>query len=165
MRTLDTQTPKELAKKLVEIIMYDYTLGDRFYEPFRGDGAFYNAMPEPKDWAEINMGRDFFTYLPFNGHCEYIITNPPFRINGKNSFILSLERSFEIATKAIGLLINHTMMNSLTPIRLEKYKQNGWVITMLHIVNIKKWYGRYWFVVFKKDGNSIITWDLNNYGD
>jgi hypothetical protein len=163
MRTLDTLTPKELGKDLVAMV--DYTPGDRFYEPFMGDGAFYDAMPDPKDWAEIKQGRDFFTYLPFNGHCEHIITNPPFRIEGKNSFIPALERSFDIATKTVAMLINHTMMNSLTPIRLEKYKQAGWVITKLHVINVKKWYGRYWFVIFTKGENSIISWNIKNYGD
>jgi len=161
MKTLDTLTPRELAKDLVAMI--EYTPGDRFYEPFRGEGSFFDVMPEPKDWAEIEQGRDFFTYLPFDGHCEHIITNPPFRIHGKNSFIPALERSMNISTKTIAMLINYKMINSLTPIRLEQYKQKGWVITAIHIVNVKKWYGRYWFVIFRRDGSSLITWSSKNY--
>jgi len=161
MKTLDTLTPRELAKDLVAMI--EYTPGDRFYEPFRGEGSFFDVMPEPKDWAEIEQGRDFFTYLPFDGHCEHIITNPPFRIHGKNSFVPALERSMNISTKTIAMLINYKMINSLTPIRLEQYKQKGWVITAIHIVNVKKWYGRYWFVIFRRDGSSLITWSSKNY--
>ena len=157
------KTPKELANKLVEFV--DYSNGDRFYEPFRGDGAFYDVLPEPKDWAEITLGRDFFSYLPFDGHCEHIITNPPFKVDGKNAFIPILERSMNIANKTVAMLINHRLMNTLTPVRLEKYKQSGWVITKIHIVSVKKWFGRYWFVMFKKNGNSIITWDVKNYDD
>ena len=157
------KTPKELAKKLVELV--DYSIGDRFYEPFRGDGAFYDVLPEPKDWAEITLGRDFFNYLPFNGSCEHIITNPPFRVDGMNSFIPILERSFNISTKTASFLINHKLMNTLTPVRLERYKQSGWAITRIHVVSVKKWFGRYWFVVFKKNSNSIITWDVKNYDD
>ena len=163
MKTLDTLTPRELAKSLISMI--EYEAGDRFYEPFRGKGAFYDIMPEPKDWAEIKLGRDFFIYLPFDGNCEHIVTNPPFRVDGNNSFITILERSMNIANKTVAMLINHRMMNSLTPIRLEKYKKNGWVITNIHVVSVKKWFGRYWFVIFKKNSNSIITWDLKNYGD
>jgi hypothetical protein len=163
MKNIDELTPKSLGKDLMALI--DYTVGDRFYEPFRGNGTFYDVMPEPKDWAEIKMGRDFFTYLPFNGHCEHIITNPPFRVDGKNAFIPTLERSFGIATKTVAMLINHKLMNTFTPVRLERYKQMGWVITKIHVVSIEKWFGRYWFVVFKKGGNSIISWSLKNYGD
>jgi len=84
-------------------------------------------------------------------------------MHGKNTFIPALERSMNISTKTIAMLLNHKMLNSLTPIRLEEYKQKGWVITAIHIVNVKKWYGRYWFVIFKKNGKSIITWSLKNY--
>jgi len=163
MKNLDELTPKDLAKDLVQMISYDP--GDRFYEPFKGDSAFYDIMPNPKDWAEINLGRDFFTYQPFDGHCEHIITNPPFRVGSNNSFIPILEKSMTIATKTVAVLINHKLMNALTPTRLEKYRKNGWVISKIHVVSIKKWFGRYWFVVFKKGGNSIITWNLKNYGD
>ena len=161
MKKEEEQTPRELAKDLMAMI--EYTPGDRFYEPFMGEGAFFDAMPDPKDWAEIKLGRDFFTYLPFDGHCEHIITNPPFRMHGKNTFTPAFERFMNIATKTIALLLNHKMLNSLTPLRLEEYKQKGWVITAIHIVNVKKWYGRYWFLIFKKNGKSIITWSLKNY--
>jgi len=162
-KNIDPLTPKELAKSLISMIEFEE--GDRFYEPFKGKGAFYDVMPEPKDWAEINLGRDFFSYLPFDGHCEHIITNPPFKVDGKNAFITILERSMNIANKTVAMLINHRLMNTLTPVRLEKYKQNGWVITNIHVVSVKKWFGRYWFVIFKKNGNSILTWDLKNYDD
>lgn len=162
----DPETPPELAKKLVAMISYEE--GDRWYEPFRGKNrAFYNAMPEPKDWAEITEGRDFFTYMPFDGHCEHIVTNPPFQtyVNGKwsNAYIPILERCMNIATKTIAFLISHRLFNSLTPHRLTKYKKNNWTITKIHVVSIKKWYGRYYFVVFEKNKDSIITWDTYNY--
>ena len=165
----EPDTPPELAEYLLRIILEKYyEEGDRFYEPFKGKGAFYNAMPEPKDWAEIEEGRDFFEYLPFDGHCEHIVTNPPFRtyINGewKNAYIPVLERSMSIATKTIGLLINHKIFNSLTPHRLEKYKKNGWVISHIHIVSVKKWFGRYYFIVFRKNHEkSLIEFDLRNW--
>ena len=36
--------------------------------------------------------------------------------------------------------------------------RRGWGITAIHILNIKKWYGRYFFIQFRKDEPSIITW-------
>jgi len=161
----DTETPRPLARRLIRLV--SWSDGDRFYEPFRGNGAFYDAMPEPKDWAEISLGRDFFKYKPFDGTCEHIISNPPFRtvINGRlsNAYISILERCMTIATKSIALLISHKIFNSLTPIRLEKYKRQGWVITKIHVVNVKKWFGRYYFIIFERGYKSIISWDIRNW--
>jgi len=163
--SIDDQTPESLAKYLVSLI--EYTPGDRFYEPFMGIDNFYKFLPEPKDWAEIKKGRDFFTYLPFDGHCEHIITNSPFRVDvdGKreNSVIISLDRAMKIATKSISFLVNIKMFNAFTPVRLENYKNNGWYVSSIHILAVKKWYGRYFFVTFKKNGKSILDWDINNW--
>jgi hypothetical protein len=43
-------------------------------DPCRGDGAFFDALPEPRDWCEIRAGRDF---LKFKRKVDWIITNPP----------------------------------------------------------------------------------------
>ncbi len=162
---IDIQTPKELAIKLLKYI--DYQQGDRWYEPFMGEGNIYEILPEPKDWAEILKGRDFFNYLPFDGHCEHIISNPPFRVNINNkkvnAFIPILERSMGISTKTISFLINHKLMNTLTPMRLQKYNEMGWSITKIVVFSVRKWFGRYWFVVFSKNRAGIIEWDINNY--
>jgi len=162
---IDMQTPLELAKLLLHYINYNDS--DRWYEPFRGDGNIYGILPEPKDWAEIRDGRDFFTYLPFDGHCEHIVSNPPFRISVENekinAFIPVLEHSMTIATKTIAFLINHKLLNTLTPVRLQKYHDMGWDITSITVFSVRKWFGRYWFVVFSKDGESIINWNVKNY--
>lgn len=165
-KKIDMYTPEELAKYLLTFINYEK--GDRFYEPFRGNGAFYNNMPEPKDWSEITQGRDFFIYRPFNnGKCEHIVTNPPFTIdiNGieENGFILTLEYSMDIATKTIAYLVNHKFLNSLTPQRLNKYYKNGWSITNIMVLSISKWYGRYWYLIFSKDSKSLIKWNIRNW--
>ena len=162
---MDVQTPLELATSLLYYI--NHKDGDRWYEPFSGDGNIYKILPEPKDWAEIRDGRDFFTYLPFDGHCEHIISNPPFRIsvgNKKiNAFIPTLERSMMIATKTISFLVNHKILNTLTPTRLQKYHDMGWDITNITVFSVRKWFGRYWFVVFSRGETSIINWDVKNY--
>ena len=48
-------------------------------EPARGQGAFFNQLPEhiEADWCEISMGRDFFGYTR---KVDWIITNPPFSL-------------------------------------------------------------------------------------
>ena len=47
--------------------------------------------------------------------------------------------------------------NSLTKKRLEKYKELGFCIVFMRVLEIKCWYGRYYWVCFKKGGKSILT--------
>ena len=71
-------TPKELAIQLINQI--DYSKNDYLYDPFLGQGAFYdNFNHDLKEWAEIDQGRDFFSYEPTN-KIDWIISNPPFSI-------------------------------------------------------------------------------------
>lgn len=64
-------------------------------EPARGDGSFYRFMESPKDWCEIDKGRDF---LKYNKKVDWIITNPPFSI-----YDLFLLKSFDIADNIVFL--------------------------------------------------------------
>ena len=152
------QTPKDLAKHLFTFVKF--SKGDSFLEPFRGEGAFYDIMPNPKDWCEIEQGKDFFDY---NKPVNHIITNPPFKVKKKNSFISSFEKCLNLANKSINFLINHNMFLSLTPTRLEKYFKQGWKFHKLHIVSVKEWFGRYYFVQFVKNGVNNITWNTKNW--
>lgn len=46
-------------------------------DPCKGDGAFFNLMPEGSDYCEIQEGKDFFEY---NRKVDWIIGNPPYSI-------------------------------------------------------------------------------------
>ena len=80
------QTPKECAKDLIAFV--PLVEGDIVVEPFKGEGAFYDAFPNfvLKDWAELEQGKDYTALTNY----DWVITNPPFRLdfNGKrvNSF-------------------------------------------------------------------------------
>lgn len=67
------QTPEELCKKLIQLTPFEPN--DRVYEPFRGEGNFYNHLPEyvVKQWSEIEDGRDF---KDFNEEYDWVISNP-----------------------------------------------------------------------------------------
>jgi len=58
-------------------------------DPCKGDGAFYNHLPDGKEYCEIREGKDFFEY---NKKIDWIIGNPPYSI-----FKEFLEKAFEIS--------------------------------------------------------------------
>ena len=64
-------------------------------DPFRGDGSFYDFLPQPKLWCELQEGKDFFQ---FGGYVDWIISNPPYSI-----FCDVLKHSFEVSENVIYL--------------------------------------------------------------
>ena len=154
-------TPTKIAEKLLEDV--DFQEDDSTLECCAGDNAFYDLIPFKKDWCEIERGRDFFECTE---KYTKVITNPPYKDleNKKNIFIPILEQMFKVCTGEVWILINLNMFNSLTPIRLTKYHKLGFNITFLRILNIDKWYGRYYWIQFSKNDAIImhsLTKDLN----
>lgn len=146
------QTPNEIAKKLVESI--DLQEGDVVYEPFKGEGSFYNAFPSNtiNKWTELVEGKD---YKDFNETYDWVITNPPFKLQETtttriNSFALLLEYFTDRAKKGVAFLANDYCFSTLTPIRIKNLNNKGWFIHNICVCNIKKWRGRYFFITFKK---------------
>lgn len=58
-------------------------------DPCKGDGAFYDYLPESKVYCELQEGTDF---LHFENKVDWIIGNPPYSI-----FLEFLEHSFKYA--------------------------------------------------------------------
>jgi hypothetical protein len=151
------QTPKELAKQLINHI--DFSNNDLVLEPFKGEGAFYDNLPDNinKDWCEITQGRD---YKDYTGDIDWCITNPPFRLDtdGKrvNSFYFLLKYYAERVNKGIAFLGNDTCFNTLTPKRLKDLQEtHNLYIHNIIVCNVKKWRGRYFFIIFKKGNSSF----------
>jgi hypothetical protein len=67
-------------------------------DPCRGGGAFYDALPEPRDWCEVQDGRDFLRY---RRKVDWIITNPPW--SGRAYRPIS-RHAFEISDNVVFLL-------------------------------------------------------------
>lgn len=158
------QTPRELAKDLIAKVPIEE--GDTLYEPFRGEGAFYDQFPasNPKDWSELEKGRD---YKDYNGKYDWVITNPPFALDTDNkrvnSFWYLLDYYTLRANKGVAFLGNDRCFCTLTPKRQELLKQRGFVITKIVVCNVKKWRGRYFFFVLEKNKKSDIEYLLNSY--
>ena len=155
-------TPREVAKDLLNDISFnenDFTL-----EPCKGlDNNFYDFIPYNKEWCEIDEGRDFFNYDFGDKRFTKIITNPPYKsnetepIHRKNIAIKVIEKCFELCDDECWFLLNNQMFNSMTPVRLNKYKKHGFAIVYIRILNIQCWYGRYYWICFKKHGESIVS--------
>jgi type I restriction-modification system DNA methylase subunit len=147
------QTPVELCKKLIELVPLEK--GDRVLEPFRGEGGFYDNLPDfiEKDWAEITDGRD---YKDHDKPYDWVITNPPFHMDeeqsGKrvNTFFKLLKYYTQRAEKGIAFLGNDYCFGTLTPPRLKELNESGWYIHNIVCSSIKKWRGRYFFIIFQK---------------
>ena len=157
------QTPKELAKELLAYCPLEQ--GDRVIEPFKGEGAFYDIFPSTvhKDWAELEQGKD---YTDISGEYDWVITNPPFSLQSGtklvNSFWLLLDYYSQRAKKGIAFLGNDRCFCSLTPKRLKLLKDRGWNITKVVVCSVKKWRGRYFFVVLQKK-QGFFDFLVDNY--
>lgn len=104
--------------------------------------------------CEIEDGEDFLTY---NKKYDWIIGNPPFHQGW-----LFTEKASELSNKGIAFLGNLNFWNSCLPSRLEKLKEKGFEITKLHIVQDKRWFGRYYFLIFEKK-KGFISWERKTY--
>ena len=150
-------TKPEMARHLLSLCEYEE--GATLLEPARGDGAFYNNFPAHcnKEWCEINEGRDFLKWDDAN-KVDYTISNPPY-VPGK-LFWQFQQKAMKITRCKIFWLINMASMNVFTPNRLTEMEGSGWYITHLHIVNDKRWFGRYVYIeISRNKEKNIMTYN------
>ena len=158
------QTPEELCKILIEQV--PLIKGDRVLEPFKGEGNFYNNFPDfvEKDWCEITQGRD---YKDYDKEFDWVITNPPFKLDDskkrESTFFNLLKHYTSKSKKGIAFLGNHFCFVALSPNRLKELNNNGWYIHNIVCCNIKKWWGRYFFIIFKKEYSDFYKYIEGNY--
>jgi len=70
-------TNDDYAESVIASYLPRFKPTDTFLEPFRGGGAFYNAMTKHNlsaDWCEIVEGKDF---LQYKTEVNWIFSNPP----------------------------------------------------------------------------------------
>lgn len=153
------QTPPELALKLVEYLPIEPQ--DNAIDPFKGEGAFYNALEKKihhVDWCEIEEGRD---YKEMGDIYNWIVTNPPFGKNG--SFWKLLWELAPKSTKGIAFLGNQYCFTSLTPKRLKLLEDKGLYLSKVIVCNVKKWFGKYYFMVFTRSEHRVMEYLLGSY--
>jgi len=143
-------TSEALVKKLVELVPYSKT--DFVVDCASGRNMvfFNNFKTDNKEFCEIDLQKDFFE---FNKPVDWFITNPPFHLCWK-----FIDHASTLASKGFAFVLSSNSLLSLTPRRLTILRNRGFEITSIHIFNVKKWFGRYYFVVFEKNKKSIINW-------
>lgn len=158
------QTPKDLAKDLMPFV--PLVPGDRIAEPFRGEGAFFDAFPQncEKVWAEIRQGKD---YRDLSGEIDWVITNPPFRLEDAtgrvNAFWTLLDYYTQRVKKGVAFLANDACFCTLTPRRMKILADRGFFITKIVVCSVKKWRGRYFFFLLEKRPAGVVSFLEHNY--
>lgn len=152
------QTPPKLALELIKYLPIEFD--DICWEPFMGEGAFYNALKTKSrdvNWCEIEEGRD---YKDAHGNFDWIVTNPPFGTNG--AFWKHLLEFAPRCNKGLALLGNDYCFSALTPKRIKILNDLGVYLSKIVICNVKKWRGRYYFMIFTHNKNDSFKF-LNDY--
>jgi hypothetical protein len=154
------QTPRTCAADLIALV--PLVAGDRVLEPFKGEGAFYDQLPAfvEKDWCEITQGRD---YKDYDKEFDWVISNPPFKMDGKNVIWPMIDYYTQRAKKGVAFFVSDYGFSTLTPVRQAVLKERGWGLTGLTMVNVKKWRGRYFLMIFEKDKPSVMTYLSGSY--
>ena len=146
-------TKPEMAQYLISLIKFKKN--DIVLEPCKGTGSFYDAFPKYtiNKWCEINCQRNFFD---FNEKVDYVISNPPFV--PRKLFWQFQQHAMSICRKEIYWLINLSSLNVFTSKRLKEMHELGWYINSLHIVEDRRWFGRYCFIKISKKNNGVFTY-------
>lgn len=106
--------------------------------------------------CEIEDGSDFFEWKQ---KVAWIIGNPPFHLSWKFT-----EKALEIAQKGIAWLVNNQALNShFTPRRIELMNNKGFYLQKIHVVADRRWFGRYYYLIFTKEINSFLTFKTEVY--
>lgn len=122
-------------------------------DPCSGKDAFYQHLPEPKDWSEIDKGKDFLTY---DKPADWIITNPPW--SGKLYKAIACH-AFELSENVV-FLIRLDIALAMTYARHNYFRQHGHSLKEIIIVPWKDvGFGPSGFVL------SVIHWQKNYTGD
>ena len=149
-------TKAEMVKDLLKLI--SFTKDDIVLDAGSGrNKVWFNAIQNVarKYECEIEDGCDF---LKWNKKVDWVIGNPPFSMGWK-----FIEKATEVANKGIAFLGSIKFFNQFTPLRLKKMKDKGFELQHIRVVADKRWFGRYYFLIFKKDKKGILSWELKTY--
>jgi len=150
-------TNEQMVKDLIKITPIDKRQSVLDAGSGKNKVWYKNLENKEKFECEIEDGIDFLT--DWNKRVDWVIGNPPFHLGWK-----FFEKSLDIADVGIAMLGNLNFMNSTClPNRLEKARERGFYLQKIHIVQDKRWFGRYFYLIFTKQENNIISWNKETY--
>lgn len=148
-------TKIEMVEDLMSMIPFEQS--DTVLDSGSGKNkVWYNlCKQEHKYECEVEDGCDFFEW---SEGVDWVIGNPPFHLGWKFS-----DHASKIANKGIAYLFNINGFNSHTPRRLSILAERGFYLNKIHIVMDKRWFGRYYFMIFIKQNTGLISWNPRPY--
>ncbi len=144
-------TNEQMVKDLIAITPIEGSVLDA------GSGknkVWFNNLKGEKYECEIEDGNDFILW---DKKVDWIVGNPPFNIGWQ-----FIEKMTQIAQKGIAVLGNINNFNQFTPKRLEAIKAMGFELQHVHIVADKRWFGRYYYLIFEKK-KGFVSWERKTY--
>jgi hypothetical protein len=146
-------TPPNLAARLVSFV--PLRKDDAVLDPAAGANRVFarHFGVHRRMECEIAAGSDFLA-MPLV--YDWAITNPPYHLLWR-----FIEKAARESRKGFAFLVNINGFNSLTPRRLRLLAEQQFSLRHLHVCQVRRWFGRYYFVVFAKEvsGACAITWD------
>jgi hypothetical protein len=156
-------TNEQMVKDLMTLIPFQ--VSDSVLDAGSGKNkVWYKNIPNYciADECEIEDGKDFLLYGTIldkeNKRYDWIIGNPPFHQGW-----LFLEKASQISNKGIAFLGNLNFWNSCLPNRFKLLEKRGFYLNKIHIVQDKRWFGRYYFLIFTKQKNKFLSWECKSY--
>lgn len=117
--------------------------------------VWFNNLQGEKYECEIDDGCNFYKW---NKKIDWTVGNPPFHEGWK-----FLDKASQITNKGIAFLGNLNFWNSCLPNRFEVLKERGFYLNKIHIVQDFRWFGRYFYLIFTKNKNEFLSWNVKTY--
>ena len=145
-------TNSQMAEDLISITPIEGSVLDAG----SGDLVWYRHLVGEKYECDIERGCDFYKW---DTQVDWIVGNPPFHESWK-----FFEHGSTVALHGIAFLINNQALNSWTPRRYETMENRGFYLSRIHVVMDKRWFGRYYYMIFTKKDVGFISWNTKVYG-
>lgn len=149
-------TPKSCVEWCVGTLKPIIGVDDTILDPCCGTNHVWTQVAKEAGYTyvkglDIEFGDD---YLQHQDKYDWVIGNPPYHL-----FWKFCAHAAEYSQKGFAFLCSSTTINSFTPKRLgDLQAKYGYSIRQINIMNVKRWRGRYFFVVV---GRENVPFNIN----